>query len=117
MKKMIPLVLALMLASCSGIVPGPTPIPPIQEPLLVQEACTVAQWALPLIVPLLPQLPAQAQAAVAVVEAALPNCASGNATAAIVDAVNAIVSYLNAKGVRPPASLAVPVARLQAPRR
>lgn len=100
-----------VLAGCAGgnvtpPGPGPTPVPVIvPEPAEVQAACQVAEWALPAIRAFSGQLPARVVAALDVVQAALPACASGNATEAIIDAVAALEQFLNAKGVRPPPTL------------
>lgn len=113
--------LAMTLSSCSGITPGPTPTPvspaptvpgPV-EPPYVKAACAVAEWALPAVQLYIGQLPPQVDAAVKVVEAGLPACAAGNASAAIVDEVNAIVAYLGRKGRHPPPPVAAQLARIR----
>lgn len=104
------LAILMWLSACSAVSPGPNPI---VEPPVVQEACMVAEWAVPAIQPLLPKLPTQVAAALAIVQGALPSCAAGNATAAIADAVGALVAYLTQQGVQPPPAIAVRAAHLR----
>lgn len=100
--------LTLALAACQTGPGTPVVVPPIQMPAEVQQACQVLSWAVPVLSGM-GAIPASLQGYVAAAGPAVAACASGNATAAIIDLATALQRYLMARGVHPP--VGVPILR------
>lgn len=82
------------LSACGSVVPSV-----ITEPPQVQSACTMISLAVPAAEIFKSQLGPTEQAILASAETALSDCASGNATAAILDVAVAIENLLMKRGV------------------
>lgn len=102
----------IFLAGCGASAPPavtPVPLPVIEVPAQVQQACSVLRWALPIAAGMVSSLPPSAISLISAAQPALAACAAGNATEAIVALAAQLQQYLMARGVRPP--VGVPILR------
>ncbi len=90
--------LPLAIAGCA-LPGGGAVIPPITEPPAVQQACTWIALAVPIAEQFRSRMTAPQQALLTSAEAAVQDCAAGNATMAVLDLATALEAYLTGQGV------------------
>lgn len=85
----------------------PVPLPQIEMPAYVQQACSVLRWAVPIATGMIHNLPPAVVDIVERAQPALAACAAGNATEAITALAVELQKYLMARGVRPPVGMPI----------